>query len=87
MRPTPTQHFAIEALLNQLIGRDVYDQYFLGVEFALLLNSKLNVFAADAMCAQVLANKYGCEIAIAAEHILSSPVQEVIVTGRLRRTA
>lgn len=86
MRPTRTQQFAIEAILNQLVGRDVYDRYFLGVEFAMLLNAKLNVFAADASCASILANTYGSEIAIAAEHVLHAPVQDVIVTGRLRQT-
>jgi hypothetical protein len=79
IHPTEPQQLAVQARLNMLLGRTVFDKYFLGFEIRDVRDHTINVVVQGQVRAEAIEANYSLHVAIVAESILRHPIKFVNV--------
>jgi hypothetical protein len=74
-RPTEVQQLAMQAKLNQSLGRSVYDAVFLGFEVLEIVDDELRGWARSEYCAATIDIHFSRQVARAARAVLKRPVR------------
>jgi hypothetical protein len=76
---TATENLAVQARLNFILGRKLYDHLFLGFECGKVERETATVFVHSEYNAIEIALNYQVHVAIAIESIIKRPIRNVSV--------
>ncbi len=82
MYPSKSQQQAIEATLNFMLGADIYNRLFIGLECGRLEIDTVSIFVESEDSAVVIETQYSSHLVLIVESVLKKPIKYVKVFSK-----